>query len=220
MRRQRPRGATRREAVIDAALRLVDQVGVEGLTIRAVAGLVGAPPMSLYTHFTNKEGLLDLMYQEIARRLYRDSGQPTWQQELSALTSHVRSTILAHPRWRPLLTRPAAPPSAPVRERMLELMVAGGMNTEYALDCLSSAILTTFGLTFVELAVRDPDDSSLLRRLQSVKTRRAEARQALGEPITSSAFAVPDFDLEGTFRHSLASLIEGFVLGQHAHRAE
>ena len=68
MRRQRPRGTTRPEAVVDAALKVVDEVGVDGLTIRAVAGLVGAPPMSLYTHFDNKEGLLDFMNAEISRR--------------------------------------------------------------------------------------------------------------------------------------------------------
>jgi len=216
MRRQRPRGATRREAVIDAALRVVDDVGVQGLTIRAVAQMVGAPPMSLYTHFVNKEELLDLMYEEISRRLYRDSGEASWQAELAALTLHVRSTLLAHPHWRALLTRPAPLPSIPVRERMLALMVAAGIPAEHALGCLTSAILTTFGLTFVELAFSEPDGgSSFLRRFYTVKSGPAGDRIA-PEPTTRAAFSSARFDLEGTFRLSLSALIEGFSSGQVA----
>lgn len=215
MRRQRPRGTTRPEAVVDAALKVVDEVGIDGLTIRAVATLVGAPPMSLYTHFVSKEGLLDLMYAEISRRLYQDSGHGSWQAELSALALHVRSTLLEHPHWAPLLTRPAAPPNIPVRERMLSLMVAEGIPAEQALKCLTSAILTTFGLTFVELRFREPDGgSSLTRRFESVQLGIAEQRQATAEPTTRAAFDGARFDLESTFRLSLSALIEGFATYQ------
>jgi AcrR family transcriptional regulator len=69
MRRQRPRGTITQDAVIDAALTIVDRAKVDGLTIRAVARQVGAPPMSLYSHFANKEQLLDLMYGELVRRM-------------------------------------------------------------------------------------------------------------------------------------------------------
>jgi AcrR family transcriptional regulator len=212
MRQQRPRGTTRREAVIDAALQVVDDVGVTGLTIRAVAGLVGAPPMSLYTHFVNKEALLDLMYAEISRRLYQDSGQATWQAELSALTLHLRGTLLAHPHWTPLLTRASSPAHIPVRERVLALMVAAGIPAERALKFLTSAILTALGLTFVELTFREPTGGPRLeRRFEWLKSHLSESRQATAEPASRPAMSASRFDLESTFRLSLAALIEGFA---------
>jgi TetR/AcrR family transcriptional regulator, tetracycline repressor protein len=219
MRRQRPRGTTRREAVIDAALKVVDEVGVEGLTIRAVAGLVGAPPMSLYTHFVNKEGLLDLMNEEISRRLYCDLGQGTWEAELSALALHVRETLLEHPHWPALLTRAAAPASIAARERLLALMVEAGIPAELALKFLISALLTTFGLTFVELRFRESDGgSSLLKRFDSVKAGLADARGAKDEPTTRLAFAASRLDLESNFRLSLSALIEGLATNHRPSR--
>lgn len=199
-------------------MKVVDEVGVDGLTIRAVAGLVGAPPMSLYTHFVNKEGLLDLMNAEISRRLYRDFGQRSWQAELSALSLHVRRTLLEHPHWAPLLTRPTAPSSSPVRERVLSLMVGGGIPAERGLEFLTSALLTTFALTFVELRFRESDGgSSLLKRFDSVKTGVGEA-EGMSDPHTRVAFAGAYFDLESTFRRSLAALIEGLAVTQPASR--
>ncbi len=215
MRRQRPRGTTRREAVIDAALKVVDGVGVEGLTIRAVAGSVGAPPMSLYTHFANKEGLLDLMNEEISRRLYRDCGQTSWQEELSALSLHVRRTLLEHPHWAPLLTRPALANSSPVRERVLALMVAAGVPAEKGLEFLVSALLTTFALTFVELRFRESSgSSSLLVRFDSVQAGLDQQDGKIEEPTSRVAFAGAHLDLESTFRRSVSALIVGLAASQ------
>ena len=63
--------------------------------------------MTLYTHFDNKGELLDLMYAEVARQLYEDKGNPTWQAELLAVCRHYRAKLVEHPKWAPLLARPA-----------------------------------------------------------------------------------------------------------------
>lgn len=193
-------------------MQVVDDVGVGGLTIRAVAGLVGAPPMSLYTHFANKEALLDLMYSEISRRLYHDSGRSTWQAELAALGLHVRGMLLAHPHWTPLLTRRRAPVSIPVRERILALMVADGIPLEQGVEYLTSAIMTTFGLTFVELSFRSADaPAGFETRSPSSRERVASPRPPSERPTPRAAFGEAHFDLERSFRLSLAALIAGYT---------
>ena len=170
MRQQRPRGTTTRDSVVSAALDVVDRDGYDGLTIRAIAALVGAPPMSLYTHFANKEELLDLMYQEVTRRLYVDSGNEAWQAEMLAIAQNVRATLLAHTGWTHLLSRRAPPTSVPVRERLLALMVQGGMSSSGALRSLSSVIASAIGLTLFELTFMEPDGSSrLTQRLDALK---------------------------------------------------
>src|SRR5256885_2049949 len=148
-RQQRPRGTTTRESVVSAAFDVVDKVGLEALTIRAIAAVVGAPPMSLYTHFAHKEELLDLMYAEMARRLYPESGQPTWQTALTVMARHLRKTLLAHPHWTPLISRQAPPTPMPPRERLLRMMADAGMSSEIALQGLSAAFVSAIGLTLV-----------------------------------------------------------------------
>src|SRR6187455_63643 len=137
MRKQRPRGTTTREAVVNAALKVADRLGLEALTIRGVAEEVSAPPMSLYVHFANKNQLLDLMYAEVSRRMYEDDHLPTWQGELFRLCQRVRGVLIEHPNWASLLSRPTPPLAVPMRERVLALMVADGMSEAQAFKVLS-----------------------------------------------------------------------------------
>jgi TetR/AcrR family transcriptional regulator, tetracycline repressor protein len=178
MRRQRPRGATTREAVIGAALSIVDDVGVDALTVRAVAKRVGAPVMTLYTHFDTKEALLDLMYAEIASRLYADGGHTTWQTEIRALGRQIRKILVEHPRWAPLLSRPKTALDIPVRDRVLALMTTDGMTRDDAVAGLTAGLHIALGLSLVELSIpgADPERDLELAVGMFVKGLEADAR--------------------------------------------
>ncbi|HVY29861.1 MAG TPA: TetR/AcrR family transcriptional regulator C-terminal domain-containing protein [Polyangiaceae bacterium] len=212
MRRRRPRGATSRATVVGAALSVVDKVGLEGLTIRAVAAEARVPPMSLYSHFANKEGLLDLMYAEVAYRLYADAEHATWQAAVAGLCNQVRQVLLEHPGWIPLLSRPAMPLAVPLRERVLRLLAAAGMAPEEALATMTNASLMSIGLVMVELAFRDSTGGSRLatrfERLKKVAIEDPSFAEA--DAVTRAAFMrTRKLDLSQNFASSLATLIMG-----------
>jgi AcrR family transcriptional regulator len=212
MRQQRPRGSTTRDVVVGAALDVVDSVGVDALTIRAVARVAGAPTMSLYTHFANKQELLDLMYAEVSRRLFPDSGQATWQAELRHLGLHMRRTLVAHPHWTPLLSRHARPLVVPVRDRVLSLMIESGIAAAEALQSLASVFFVVLGLCLTELQFRRPDGSSeLSRRFERLRAEfGAEGEGQSGEPSSREAFGkLPELNVEDSFELSLETLIAG-----------
>jgi AcrR family transcriptional regulator len=219
MRTQRPRGSTTRDAVVSAALAVADRDGVGGLTIRSVADLVGAPPMSLYTHFKNKSELLDLMYAEIAGRMYCGESHATWQAELLALCRRVRDLLAAHPRWIPLLSRPVSPLAIPVRERVLKLMVADGIAAIDALLALSSAVLTAIGLVLVESATTAPGGESALEKRFDRLKEWSETSAALSDTQTRAAVSeVPGFELERVFEVTIGALVTGFEAKKGAAR--
>ncbi|CAM5536015.1 TetR/AcrR family transcriptional regulator C-terminal domain-containing protein (plasmid) [Streptomyces viridifaciens] len=58
-----------RAQVVDAALRLLDQVGLDGLTLRAIASELDVKAPALYWHFKDKQALLDEMATEMMRRM-------------------------------------------------------------------------------------------------------------------------------------------------------
>lgn len=55
----KPRAPLTREQVVEAALRLMDDEGLEAVSMRRVAREVGVEAMSLYHHVRDKEDLLD-----------------------------------------------------------------------------------------------------------------------------------------------------------------
>jgi len=210
MRNQRPRGTITRAAVVRAALEIADRDGVDALTIRSVARGVGAPPMSLYTHFTNKEELLDLMYAEVAGRMYQDQGLPTWQEELTEHGLRVRRTLTQHPNWASLLSRPAPPLAASMRERVLRLMTDDGMQEQDALNALTSVNLCALGLVLVELRLGSPaGDSELERRWNELK-RWVESESGADHSATRAAMSkLGRMDFEETFKFAIGALIKG-----------
>lgn len=216
MRRQRPRGSTTREAVVNAALAVLDEVGIEALTIRAVARRVDAPAMTLYTHFDTKEALLDLMYKELARRLYGDHDNPTWQAELLAVVHHIRAVLLEHPRWTPLFTRQAPPPDVPVRERVLGLMIAEGMSPERALAGLTGGIVMAVALATLELSLTAPDGEwTISKRFAAVKSLMAGQTQP-EYPATQAAFSRHEgFTPSDNFDFVMKSFVAGLEATKH-----
>jgi AcrR family transcriptional regulator len=203
---------TSRSAIVSAALSVVDKFGLERVTIRAVAAEVGVPPMSLYSHFANKEELLDLMYAEVAYRLYTDIECETWQAAMTGLCNQVRRVLLEHPAWLPLLSRPAMPLAVPLRERVLRLLTAAGLAPEEALASMTQASLMAIGLVMVELAFREAAGGShLITRFERLKKAATENPSfANDNPVTRAAFTrMRKLDLSQNFAGSLSTFIMG-----------
>jgi TetR/AcrR family tetracycline transcriptional repressor len=72
-----------REAVVDAALALLAEGGLEAVSFRRIAARLGVSGPTLYWHVDNKRQLMDLMAEELVRRSGGgypgpDAGQPWW----------------------------------------------------------------------------------------------------------------------------------------------
>jgi AcrR family transcriptional regulator len=52
---------TTTQKIADAARRLLDKEGAEGVTMRRVATAVGITPMAVYRHYPNRDGLLNAL---------------------------------------------------------------------------------------------------------------------------------------------------------------
>lgn len=84
---RRDRPTLSRPRIVAAALELVEDRGLDALTMRAVASALGVTPMSLYNHVAHKAELIDLMADDIIGGIVRDAAQDTgdWESRLRAL---------------------------------------------------------------------------------------------------------------------------------------
>lgn len=207
---RRPRGTTRQSDVVAAALAVADQVGLERLTIRAVARAAKVPTMSLYSHFSSKSELLDLMYGELVTLVFVDEPYASWQEGVFAACGRIRDVLLGHPRWVPLLARPVPPTALPWRERMLDLLIADGFAPAQAFAALSSLVLVAEGLILIELSLKSADGkSSITERVARLK-QWADADASTGHPTTrATARAIAPFDLAQNF----AVAVRTYVIG-------
>ncbi|TWD80436.1 TetR family transcriptional regulator [Kribbella amoyensis] len=88
-----------RDAILRAALRIVDDEGVEAMTMRRLAATLGVNPMSIYHHLPNKAavfaGLAELVFADLEATAARDD--VSWQDELKDAARTYRDALRSHP---------------------------------------------------------------------------------------------------------------------------
>jgi len=83
----KPRGRPRRltsDAVLDAALHLLEQMPVDDLTLRHLAQHLGVTTMSLYTYFPSRDALLDAAAEHVFARFEWPAAEERWQDQVTA----------------------------------------------------------------------------------------------------------------------------------------
>ena len=85
---------------MQAALDLLDEAGMDGLTVRALAARLGVQAPALYWHVRNKQALLDEMATLIWRRVGDVmAGLPAstpWRELMSVYAATIRAELLGH----------------------------------------------------------------------------------------------------------------------------
>lgn len=132
----RARKPLTREAILDAAIVILDRDGLDALSMRKLGMAVGVEAMSLYNHVPNKEALLDGIHERILLSLEAPANPRTWQTFVRHQALELHRALLEHPNAIPLFaTRPAATSAAMGRLiRYLEVLQRAGFK---AVDALS-----------------------------------------------------------------------------------
>jgi TetR/AcrR family transcriptional regulator, tetracycline repressor protein len=123
------------DAIVDAALRVLDAEGLDSLTMRRVGEELGASAASLYWHVGSKEGLLDLLLDRVIGEMEVPEPEPErWQEQLKQVALAMRATILRHRDIvRISIGRvPMGPNSLRYSERVLAILRSGGVPDELA----------------------------------------------------------------------------------------
>jgi AcrR family transcriptional regulator len=140
-RRRRPLSV---EAIVDAALAVVDAEGYDALTMRRVAEQLGTGGASLYAHVENKDALIDMVMDRVIGEL--DVPWPpdpaNASEQIKECVRRVRGMYAEHRDLaRGALARIPTGPNALVKmEQMLGVMRAAGLPDQavaYAADLLS-----------------------------------------------------------------------------------
>lgn len=92
------KGTLTREALFEAALRIVDAEGLDALTMRRLASDVGVEAASLYHHVPNKDALIDgvLVLTRSEMRI-PDPIPADWRELLVAIFAEYGRVLSAHP---------------------------------------------------------------------------------------------------------------------------
>ncbi|MFB9830625.1 TetR/AcrR family transcriptional regulator C-terminal domain-containing protein [Actinoallomurus acaciae] len=131
-----------REKVLDTALRLIDEVGLDGLSLRRLAKELGVQAPALYWHFSSKQDLLDHLVALANERAEKGTtGRPapgqTWDDWLAEGMRVRRRAMLAHRDGARLASGNRPTPDSFSRiERTLAVLVEAGFTPDDAISAV------------------------------------------------------------------------------------
>ncbi|KEI43250.1 TetR/AcrR family transcriptional regulator C-terminal domain-containing protein [Saccharopolyspora rectivirgula] len=82
--------------VVDRAIAVLDEYGLESLTMRRLAAELGVQPSALYHHVPNKQSLLAAVADEILTRGRRPRRAHEWDQRAVEICQELRDAVLAY----------------------------------------------------------------------------------------------------------------------------
>lgn len=85
-----------RSDVVDRAIAVLDEYGLESLTMRRLATELGVQPSALYHHVPNKQTLLTAVADEIVIRGRRPRRAEQWDRRVIELCGELRDAMLAY----------------------------------------------------------------------------------------------------------------------------
>ena len=149
----RPQVLTRDE-ILTAALRIASSVGLEQLTMRALAADLGVSAMSLYAHVADKDDILDAV---IDRRL-RESGIPSvdleWMSWMADAAERLRGLLVHEPALLDrYCRRPVGVPAALDRmEASFTVLRTAGFDDDRSVEMFAAVHSYTIGVAALQVA--------------------------------------------------------------------
>ena len=124
-------GATlSRDAVVAAALQLLDEVGVEGLSMRALADRLGVRAASLYWHLRDKQQLLEMLAEAVLDGVEVPVSPAPWREQAEGACDRLAESLQRRPPGAAVVlgSLPAAQRSRLVRD-LARVLATAGVNT-------------------------------------------------------------------------------------------
>jgi TetR/AcrR family tetracycline transcriptional repressor len=188
-----------REVVLAAALRFVDEHGVQALSMRKLGAALGVEGMALYHYVPNKDALLDGLAERVTEAIVDEAPAMDlgWRDWISQFADGLRRVLLRHPAVLPVVaTRDVMTPGfLAVFERALAVLNA--FQPKQAVHVFNTVTTFVLGHVLAEAGRAD----------------RAPGFPG-GYPLIERALAAGagDGDDDERFRFAVRALVDGFAL--------
>lgn len=205
-----------RAVILRCALSIVDDRGIDGLSMRRLSEEVGRDPTVIYRHIPNKAALLDGVAEIVLAQLQVDAADQDWAGQLRTVAHDFRRLALEHPNVVPLLvTRPLATPLGrrppgmlrPL-ENVLALLTSAGFSGVDALHIYRMVFGYLHGhiLTELQEVIERPEETDDVLRLGLHRLAVTEFPQ-----VRALASALASYDGAAELDRGLDLLLSGLT---------
>lgn len=205
--------------IIDAALVMLDEVGIAGFTMRALATRLGTYPATLYWHSGNRNEILASVFQQALREMVVPASDAVaWDEWLATVAREYRRVQHRHPNAATLALYPIVT-SADLVEAILATLAGAGFRGPGLADAFNTFVGSVTGWVAVELSMAtgesdqqwnlELEDQARNAASEAHPTIADHARDIIDEVFTLRWHGGADKPMDRSFEAALQAWIAG-----------
>ncbi|GAA5038812.1 TetR/AcrR family transcriptional regulator [Thermocatellispora tengchongensis] len=197
---------------VATALRLLDEEGLDALTMRRLATALDVQVGTLYRHFATKQDLLAAMAEEMLAGCAGPLPEgTTWQEQVTELAGRLRAALLRHRDGARVYagTHAVGPNTLSYTDTLVGVLRAAGLPTQAATRTAFAIVHFTLGHTLEEQAAAELIDSGLPAALDALHAALDRRRYP---NLSDAAATITSTDFAAQFAHGLNLLINGLAV--------
>ncbi|MFD3416880.1 TetR/AcrR family transcriptional regulator [Streptomyces decoyicus] len=221
-RRKREQPALSRDQIVAEAVRLLDEEGIDALSLRRLGTRLNAGATSFYSHVTNKDELIELVVDEVYGEIeVPDADAADWRGAAGGCARSLRTAILRHPWMASVLGGVGAAYLGPNMMRISEGMIGMFRKAGFPVDEADYAVSTltayVIGMTVSEaawltmLARSGGSEREWVERLLPAAEEAARSHPQLQEQYAALRGKDPGTTRDDKFDYGLQRVLDGLA---------
>jgi AcrR family transcriptional regulator len=201
-----------RERVLRGAMAVADEGGIDALTIRSLAQLLGVRPMSVYYYVANKDeildGIVDLVFSEI--ELPATGGD--WRDEMRRRARSARRVLRQH-RWAiGLMESRTSPGPATLRhhDSVIATLRTAGFSHELTAHAYALLDSYTYGFALQEAGLPFEGSDTVTDVAEPIMERFSSGDYPHLVEMATDYYLEPGYDFGDEFEWGLDLILDGF----------
>lgn len=199
------------ERIVDAAVALADEAGIDALSMRALAGRLGVQAMSLYHHLPGKDALLNAVVDRVFAEIeIPEAGEP-WRDAVWRRTVSARAALHRHPWAVGLLDSRSRPGPATLRhhDAVIGCLRRAGFSLAETAHAFAVVDAYLYGFALQEASLPFGDAEDARDAAEALAGAPAEASYPYLAELAARHVATPDYDYGASFAIGLNAILDG-----------
>jgi AcrR family transcriptional regulator len=197
--------------VLEAAIELADEIGIEALTIRKLADKLGVGAMTIYHHVPSKEAIVDGMVEIVFAEIEKPSSDVDWKTAMRRRCISAREVLNQHKWAAPLMDSRMSPGPANLshHDAVIGCMRKGGLSIQMTAHAYAILDSFVYGFAFEEAVLPSGGGEGITEVAEQIAAHFPSGEYPHLAELTFEHVLQPGYDFGDSFEFGLDLIIEG-----------
>lgn len=211
MTEENQRSTLTQKRVLEAAVELADQVGIDSFTIRKLAAALGVSPMTIYHHVPSKEEIIDGMVELVFSEIEQPPTDIDWKSAIHKRCVSARRVLNRHPWAAPLMESRLSPGPANLghHNAVIGCLRRGGLSIHLAAHAYAILDSFVYGFAFEEASLPASGGEGFAAIAEQIAAQFPADQYPYLAELTAEHVLQPDYNFGDSFEFGLDLIIEG-----------